>query len=93
MRTIRATIVLLLAVGPLTAIDARPSGAETYRPWCAIYTSRGGGRNCSFNSFEQCMMTATPGTGGSCAQNPWYLWYGPNSSSAAGRIGQTRRRG
>jgi hypothetical protein len=26
-------------------------------------------------------------------QNPWYLWYGPNSSSAAGRIGPPRRRG
>ena len=97
MTTIRLTLVLraaaiLLAVGPLSAIDARPSGAETYRPWCAVYSGRGG-RNCGFVSFEQCMMTATPGTGGSCAQNPWYLWYGPNSSSAAGRIGPPRRRG
>ena len=97
MRTMRLTFVLraaaiLLAVGPLSAIDARPSGAETYRPWCAVYSGRGG-RNCGFVSFEQCMMTATPGTGGSCVQNPWYLWYGPNSSSAAGRVGQPRRRG
>jgi len=32
MKTMR-TAMILLAVGPLTAIDARPSGAETYRPW------------------------------------------------------------
>ena len=62
MKTIRATIVLLLAAGPLSAIDVRPSGAETYRPWCAVYTSRGGGRNCSFNSFEQCMHVRFSGT-------------------------------
>src|SRR4029453_3153897 len=72
-KTIRAAIGLVLAAGPLSAIDARPSGAETYRPWCAVYTGRSGGRNCSFNSFEQCMMTAGPGTGAPCAQNPWYF--------------------
>jgi hypothetical protein len=94
---IRLTLVLraaaiLLAVGPLSAIDARPSGAETYRPWCVVYSGRGG-RNCGFVSYQQCAMTATPGSGGSCVQNPWYLWYGPNSSIAAGRIGPPRRRG
>jgi hypothetical protein len=91
MKTIRATIVLLLAAGPLSAIDARPSGAETYKPWCAVYTGRGGGRNCSFNSFQQCMMTAGPGTGASCAQNPWYLWYGSNSSGTTRQGGRRRR--
>ena len=33
MKTMR-TAMILLALCPLTAIDARPSGAETYRPWC-----------------------------------------------------------
>ena len=64
MKTMR-TAMILLAVGPLTAIDARPSGAETYRPWCVQYSGRGGGRSCAFTSFEQCMMTAGPGNGGS----------------------------
>jgi hypothetical protein len=38
--------------------------------------TRGGARNCGFTSFAQCMMTAGPGTGASCVQNPWYLAYG-----------------
>jgi Protein of unknown function (DUF3551) len=91
MTTIRAALCLF-GVCMLTVIDIGEAFAETYRPWCAVYSGRGG-RNCGFVSFEQCMMTATPGTGASCAQNPWYLWYGPNSSSAAGRVGQSRRRG
>ena len=74
---IARTVVILLAVWPLTGIDARPSEAEIYRPWCVIYSGRDGARTCIFSSFEQCMMTATPGTGGSCVQNTWYLWYGP----------------
>ena len=79
---IMRTVVILLAVCPLTAIAARSSGAETYRPWCVVYPGRDGAYTCIFTSFEQCMMTATPGTGGSCVQNPWYLRYGPNDSSA-----------
>jgi hypothetical protein len=33
---------ILLALCPLTAIDARPGGAETYRPWCVVYSGRDG---------------------------------------------------
>jgi hypothetical protein len=91
MRTIRVVLVVLTAC-VLTAIDARPAAAETYRPWCVEYVGRGG-RSCSFISREQCMMTATPGTGGVCVQNPWYLQYGPGGSNpdTAGR-GVPRRR-
>lgn len=85
------TAMILLALCPLTAIDVRPSGAETYRPWCVVYSGRGGGRSCAFTSFEQCMMTAGPGTGGSCVQNPWYLWYGPHGPSTTGQGGRARR--
>ena len=74
---ITRTVVILLAACPLTGIDARPSGADIYRPWCVVYSGRDGARTCIFSSFEQCMMTATPGTGGSCVQNTWYSWYGP----------------
>src|SRR5262249_23204563 len=91
MKTMRAALILL-SLGPLTATAARPSRAETYPPWCVVYSGRtGGARNCGFPSFEQCLMTAGPGTGGSCVQNPWYLWYGSNSSSTTGRGGWARR--
>jgi hypothetical protein len=67
----------LLALAALAAIDARSSNAEIYRPWCAVYQGSGrGATNCGFTSFQQCMMTAGPGTGASCVQNPWYLAYG-----------------
>ena len=91
MTTIRTAAVTLLALGSLTAIDVRPSAAEIYRPWCVVYQgSRDGATNCSFTSFEQCMMTGGPGTGGSCVQNPWYLAYGPGSPGPA-TTGQGRR--
>ena len=85
---IARTVVILLVVCPLAGIDARPSGADIYRPWCVVYSGRDGARTCIFTSFEQCMMTATPGTGGSCVQNTWYSWYGPTDSSARPRRGR-----
>ena len=84
---ITRTVVILLVVCVLTAIDARPSGADIYRPWCVVYSGRDGARTCTFTSFEQCMMTGGPGTGGSCIKNPWYVWYGEH-----GRGGDDRRR-
>ena len=38
------------------------------------------------------MMTATPGSGGFCVQNPWY-WYGPGDQKpdSTGRGERTRR--
>jgi Protein of unknown function (DUF3551) len=75
----------LLALAALAAIDARSAAAEIYRPWCVQYQgSRNGSTSCAFTSFEQCMMTAGPETGGVCVQNPWYLWYGPNGTSTGG---------
>jgi hypothetical protein len=74
----------LFALAACAAIDARPAVAEIYRPWCVQYSgNRDGARSCAFTSFEQCMMTAGPGTGGFCVQNPWYLAYGeyPNAGS------------
>ena len=81
---IRAAFALLT----LAAIDTRPAAAEIYRPWCVVYSGRDGAYTCIFTSFDQCMMTATPGTGGSCVQNPWYLWYGEHGQ---GRGGDNRR--
>jgi hypothetical protein len=92
MTTIRITAVTVLALGAMTAIDVGPSFAETYRPWCVQYSGRSGARSCAFTSFEQCMMTAGPGTGGSCVQNPWYLWYGERGPATTGRGGRARNR-
>ncbi|MCC6775888.1 MAG: DUF3551 domain-containing protein [Hyphomicrobiales bacterium] len=78
MRTTR-TVLALLVLGLVCAVDVGSAAAETYRPWCAQYTGRSSGRNCGFVSYEQCMMTATPGSGAICVQNPWYLWYGDGS--------------
>jgi hypothetical protein len=83
MITIRAAVTVL-GLCVITFIDIAPSFAETYRPWCVVYIGRGG-RSCAFTSFAQCMMTAGPGTGGSCEQNPWYLWYGEHGERAPGR--------
>jgi hypothetical protein len=92
MKTIRA-VVIGLTLSSLTAIDVRPTAAEVYRPapWCVEYIGRGG-TNCGFHSYEQCRMTATPGTGGFCVQNPWHL-YGQDGQKrdATGRGDRTRR--
>jgi hypothetical protein len=74
----------LLVIAASVAIDVRSSTAETYRPWCVEYSGRDGARTCIFSSFEQCMMTATPGTGGQCVQNPWYLQYGEHGERRGG---------
>ena len=60
-----------LAILALSAF-AQPAAAIEY-PWCVQYTGNGGGgRNCGFVSYEQCMMTAR-GAGGFCEQNLFYL--------------------
>jgi hypothetical protein len=88
MKLLRA-LVFLSACSALAMIDARPSGAEIYRKWCAGYPPTGS--ICAFNTFEQCMMTAGPGTGASCYKNPWYLAYGSGSDSTARRERVKRR--
>ncbi len=83
MTRIRAASALL-AIAAFAAIEVRSAATETYRPWCVVYSGRDGARTCIFVSFEQCMMTATPGTGGQCVQNPWYLWYGEHGQGQGG---------
>ena len=83
MRTLPA-LALLVA---MTAIDPHPAAAQTVRPWCAVFPGGSGGSNCGFVSHEQCMMTATPGTGAYCVPNPRYVPESPRGTGAA-----TRRR-
>jgi len=85
----------LLALAAFFGIDLPPASAEAYRPWCAQYMSNAGGgtTNCSFSSYEQCMMTAR-GAGAYCVQNPWYLQYGSGQrgSESTGQGERPRRR-
>jgi Protein of unknown function (DUF3551) len=65
--------VALLSIGTRTE-------AQNY-PWCAYYSaSGGGGTNCGFLTFQQCMATVS-GIGGFCNQNTQYQPPpGPHSS-------------
>jgi hypothetical protein len=75
MTMTRAVLSVVAAIAAV-AIDARPTDAEIYRPWCVQYLGGfSGGTTCAFSSFEQCMETAR-GNGAFCYQNPWYLVYG-----------------
>ncbi len=65
---------LWLAVFGLTAaaVFGTPAQAQNY-PWCADYGGgdMGGGMNCGFVSFQQC-LTTVQGMGGFCERNTQY---------------------
>jgi len=64
------TILALVAIssGPVRSYDM-PN--DPY-PWCAFYTGDGGGgTNCGFTTFEQCLTTVS-GIGGFCGPNQFY---------------------
>ena len=60
-----------LALAAMSSLS-EPAAAAIEYPWCVQYGGRGGGRNCGFVSYDQCMMTAR-GAGGMCQQNLFYL--------------------
>ena len=61
---------MLCALGLLIATSAAAQ-AQNY-PWCAQYgNGTGGGRNCGFTSFRQCMADVS-GIGGFCERNNTY---------------------
>jgi hypothetical protein len=64
--------VALLVLGGLGAFGASSSRAQVPNyPWCIVYMGpdADGGVHCMFRSYAQCMMTATPGSGGTCVPN------------------------
>ena len=64
--------LLLFVLGILIATAAIGTRAEAQNyPWCAYYSGDGGGENCGFVSFEQC-MTDVSGIGGFCEPNTQY---------------------
>jgi len=91
MNTCR-TALALLALTSLAASNPRPAAAEIYRPWC-LHDSDKAATSCAFTSYDQCMMTARGG-GGTCGQNPWYLYYGergaPYDAKDRGERGKRR---
>ncbi len=69
---LKSCLLLLGIVAASIALGA-PAQAQNY-PWCAQYMGgdTGGGMNCGFVSFEQCMATVR-GMGGFCMQNNTYV--------------------
>lgn len=64
-------VLSALAVAGTLASMPTPARAREY-PWCAQYSERtGGGRNCGFVTFRQCLATVS-GAGGTCEPNPRY---------------------
>jgi hypothetical protein len=78
---------ILVAVASMSVTPAR---AAIEYPWCAQYgggQSGGGGRNCGFVSYEQCMETSR-GMGGFCEPNLFY----PGSASDTSQSKRKRQR-
>jgi hypothetical protein len=74
MQKSASAFFILFAVA---SMSATPVQAAIEYPWCAQYGGRdGGGRNCGFVSYEQCMETSR-GMGGFCERNLFY----PGSAS------------
>jgi len=67
--------------------QSEPASADsiTY-PWCVQYNGRGGGgRNCGFWTYQQCMAAAS-GTGGYCETNAMYRGPQPGMVPPPGRF-------
>jgi len=75
---------LLFILGVFAAVVCfeKPAAAQNY-PWCAYYSGGrhgGGGTNCGFTTFQQCLDTVS-GIGGFCQRNTQYQPPpGPHSS-------------
>ncbi|MFN3659068.1 MAG: DUF3551 domain-containing protein [Pseudolabrys sp.] len=80
MRVIR---LILPALAAAAMFIPAQSQADPYK-WCAQYGGRdgGGGRNCGFVTWEQCMATVS-GIGGFCEPNPFYT--GPETQKRKAR--------
>ncbi|HTV37788.1 MAG TPA: DUF3551 domain-containing protein [Xanthobacteraceae bacterium] len=78
----KALLFAIASVAAAAALSA-PAEAQNY-PWCAYYGGReGGGTNCGFTTYEQCMATVS-GIGGFCNRNTQYV-PPPGPHSAPGR--------
>lgn len=67
-------LIAVFGVVAAAGFVGTPAQAQNY-PWCEYLgggEGGGGGRNCGFVSFEQCMQSAR-GNGGDCRQNTQYV--------------------
>ena len=65
-------LLLMLGISVCVVGIGTPAEAQNY-PWCAYYSGKGGGgTNCGFITFEQCMETAR-GLGSNCQRNTQYV--------------------
>ena len=65
---------ILLSLGIFAGIIGTSYSAQAQNyPWCAYYSGGrgGGGTNCGFVSFQQCLATVS-GIGGFCQLNTQY---------------------
>ena len=62
----------LCFLGILAGMSAigTPAHAQNY-PWCAYNSGKGGGTNCRFTTFDQCLANVS-GIGGFCEPNTLY---------------------
>ena len=87
MQKSASAFFILVAV---VSMSATPVRAAIEYPWCAQYgggKGGGGGRNCGFVSYEQCMETSR-GMGGFCEPNLFY----PGSASDTSQSKRKRKR-
>jgi hypothetical protein len=69
----RRCLVLFGTLAAASVMNASGALAVEY-PWCLYYSGGGmdgGGTNCGFTTFDQCLATAS-GAGGFCNENPRY---------------------
>jgi hypothetical protein len=69
MRILSIALLVLGGLGAFGGSSVRAQAPDY--PWCIIYMGPegDGGVHCMFTSYAQCMMTATPGSGGLCVRN------------------------
>ena len=64
-------LLLMLGISVSIVSVGTRADAQNY-PWCAYYGGKeGGGTNCGFTTFQQCLDTVS-GIGGSCQLNNLY---------------------
>ena len=78
----RNVVLAVLAFGGLAVVDIAPAAAEIDYPYCM--TTREGGRNCYYTSFQQCQASAS-GQEASCFENPFLSSARAQSLSSPGR--------
>lgn len=79
----RTLLFALMAFGTMAAMDTTPAAARDY-PYCIKGADYMGLGDCSFDSYQQCMATAS-GRYAYCSENPFYAGYAQRSEPAPRR--------